>query len=79
MANILIVNIICYDESFKWFELLFFGNGVPLDPTYSRLAGTSLTVTTNFEGQRSNALKYPSDYLIQPPGKLTYSLLLVLK
>ena len=23
----------------------------------------------NFEGQRSNVLKYPSDYLIQPPGK----------
>ena len=23
----------------------------------------------DFEGQRSNVLKYPSDYLIQPPGK----------
>ena len=23
----------------------------------------------NFEGQRSNVLKYPPDYLIQPPGK----------
>ena len=23
----------------------------------------------NFEGQRSNVSKYPSDYLIQPPGK----------
>ena len=23
----------------------------------------------NFEGQRSNVLTYPSDYLIQPPGK----------
>ena len=23
----------------------------------------------NFEGQRSNVLKYPSDYPIQPPGK----------
>ena len=23
----------------------------------------------NFEGQRSNVLKYSSDYLIQPPGK----------
>ena len=23
----------------------------------------------NFEGQRSKVLKYPSDYLLQPPGK----------
>ena len=23
----------------------------------------------NFEGQRSNVLTYPSDYLTQPPGK----------
>ena len=28
-----------------------------------------LTDSDNFEGQRSNVLKYPSDYLIQPSGK----------
>ena len=28
-----------------------------------------LIYSDNFEGQRSNVLKYPSDYLIQPPGK----------
>ena len=28
-----------------------------------------LTVSDNFKGQRSNILKYPSDYLIRPPGK----------
>ena len=27
------------------------------------------TDSDNFEGQRSNVLKYPSDYLIQPPDK----------
>ena len=39
-----------------------------LDPTYSYLAGTSLTVIT-LKVKRSNVLKYPSDYLIQPPSK----------
>ena len=41
-----------------------------LDPIYSLLGGTSLTVTTlKVKCQRSNVLKYPSDYLLQPPGK----------
>ena len=31
--------------------------------------GWDFTDSDNFEGQRSNVLKYPSDYLIQPPGK----------
>ena len=31
--------------------------------------GWDFTNSDNFEGQRSKVLKYPSDYLIQPPGK----------
>ena len=31
--------------------------------------GLDLIDSDNFEGQRSNFLKYPSDYLVQPPGK----------
>ena len=31
--------------------------------------GWDLIDSDNFKGQRSNVLKYPSDYLIQPPGK----------
>ena len=30
------------------------------------------TDSNKFEGQRSNVLEYPSDYLIQPPGKPIY-------
>ena len=31
--------------------------------------GLDFIDSDNFEGQRSNVLKYPSDYLIQHPGK----------
>ena len=31
--------------------------------------GWDFTDSDNLEGQRSKVLKYPSDYLIQPPGK----------
>ena len=37
--------------------------------TYSCIFGWDFIDNDNFEGQRSNVLKYPSDYLIQPPGK----------
>ena len=32
-------------------------------------SGWDFVDSDNFEGQRSIVLKYPSDYLIQPPGK----------
>ena len=31
--------------------------------------GWDLIDSDNFKSQRSNVLKHPSDYLIQPPGK----------
>ena len=34
--------------------------------------GLDFIDSNNFEGQRSSVLKYPSDYLIQPPGKPIY-------
>ena len=33
------------------------------------MIGWDFTDSDNFESQRSKVLKYPLDYLIQPPGK----------
>ena len=40
----------------------------PFGPNLFRF-GWDFIDSDNFEGQKSKALKYPSDYLIQPPGK----------
>ena len=34
----------CYDETYKYFEIFLVWNRISLDLNYSRLAGTSLTV-----------------------------------
>ena len=44
-----------YDETFKYLEIFFFWNRISLDPNYSRLVGTSLTVILkcfDSEGQK---------------------------
>ena len=40
----------------------------PFEPNLF-MFGWDFIDSDSFEGQRSNVLKYPSGYLIQPPGK----------
>ena len=50
-------------------SLNYFSLGIEFLWTNPFMFGWDFINSDNFEGQRSNALKYPSDYLIQPPGK----------
>ena len=69
MSNILIVKyypvMISHLNSLYYFSLRI----ESLRPNLFRF-GWDFTDSDNFEGQRSNVLKYPSDYLIQPQGNL---------
>ena len=68
MANILIVK--CYPvQMIHLYSLNYFL--WELNPFGSNLFtfGWDFIDSDNFEGQRSNVLKYPSDHLIHPPAK----------
>ena len=49
-------------------SLNYFSLGIEFGPNLFTF-GWDFIDSDSFEGQRSNVLKYPSDYLSQPPGK----------
>ena len=53
-------------------SLNYFSLGIESLLTQPIQVWMELLDSDNFKGQRSNVLKYPSDYLIQPPGKPIY-------
>ena len=50
-------------------SFIYFSLGIESLWTQSIHVWLGLIDSDNFEGQRSNVLKYPSDYLIRPPSK----------
>ena len=50
-------------------SLNYFSLGIESFWTNLFMFGWDCIDSDNFEGQRLNVLKYPSDYLIQTPGK----------
>ena len=50
-------------------SLNYFSLGIEPSGRYPFMFSWDFIDSDKFEGQRSNVLKYPSDYLIQPPGK----------
>ena len=68
MANISIVK--CYVFMIRHLNSLnYFSLRIESLWTQPIQVWLGLIDSDKFEGQRSNVLKYPSDYLIQPPGK----------
>ena len=70
MANISTVkcySAICYGEMFEYVK--YFSLRIQSLWTQSIDVCLGLIDSNNYEDQRSNVLKYPSDYLLQPPRK----------